>query len=64
MSLLHYELLPGPYPDAPVVVLSAGLGGLAAYWSPQLPALQHRYRVLAYDQRGTGRNRQDLPAGY
>lgn len=64
MSLLHYELLPGPYPDAPVVVLSAGLGGLAAYWRPQLPALQHRYRVLAYDQRGTGRNRQDLPAGY
>ena len=64
MTLLHYDLLEGPAPDAPVVMLSAGLGGLAGYWAPQVPALRRRYRVLAYDQRGTGRNRQDLPDGY
>ncbi|MBN8926610.1 MAG: pyrimidine utilization protein D [Rhodospirillales bacterium] len=64
MTLLHYDLLEGPAPDAPFVVLSAGLGGLAGYWAPQMTALRRRYRVLAYDQRGTGRNRQDLPDGY
>lgn len=51
-------------PDAQTVVLSAGLGGAGAFWAPQLPALEARYRVIAYDQRGTGRNREPLPDGY
>lgn len=47
-----------------VVVLSAGLGGAAAFWAPQRAALEARFRVLAFDQRGTARNAESLPEGY
>jgi len=47
-----------------VVVLSAGLGGAAAFWTPQRAALEAQFRVLAFDQRGTGRNAEPLPEGY
>ncbi|MEI6160106.1 MAG: pyrimidine utilization protein D [Roseococcus sp.] len=47
-----------------VVVLSAGLGGAAAFWAPQRAALEARFRVLAFDQRGTGRNAGPLPVSY
>lgn len=48
-------------PGAPAVLLSAGLGGAAGYWRPQLAALKAHYRIIAYDQAGTGRNKRDLP---
>ncbi len=47
-----------------VIVLSAGLGGAAAFWAPQRAALEQHFRVLAFDQRGTGRNAEALPEGY
>jgi aminoacrylate hydrolase len=50
--------------DEPTVLLSAGLGGAAGYWAPQLAALKQRYRVVAYDQAGTGRNKRELPADH
>ncbi len=48
---------------APVLLLSAGLGGLASYWTPQLEAYAADHRVVLLDHRGTGRNRGELPDG-
>lgn len=60
---LHYELH-GPA-EGDAVLLSPGLGGSAGFWAPQLAALVGAgHRVIAYDQRGTGRSPADLQAGY
>jgi len=48
--------------EGEVLILSAGLGGAGAYWTPNLPAFAERYRVLLYDHRGTGRS-EALPPG-
>jgi aminoacrylate hydrolase len=47
-----------------VVLFCSGLGGAAAYWTPQLEAFERRFRVVTYDQRGTGADRSRLPEGY
>lgn len=36
--------------------LVSGLGGAAAYWKPNLPALSARYRVIVHDHRGAGQS--------
>lgn len=60
---LHYEVH-GPA-DGEAVLLSSGLGGSAAFWQPQLGALvEAGHRVIAYDQRGTGRSPAALDASY
>ncbi|CAN7190458.1 pyrimidine utilization protein D [Variovorax sp. LjRoot84] len=60
---LHYEVH-GPA-EGEAVLLSSGLGGSAGFWQPQLAALIGAgHRVIAYDQRGTGRSPADLQADY
>ncbi|WP_374221277.1 alpha/beta fold hydrolase [Variovorax sp. E3] len=63
-SSLHYEVH-GPSDAAATVLLSSGLGGSAGFWQPQLGALiAAGHRVIAYDQRGTGRSPAALPEAY
>lgn len=59
---LYWESL-GP-DDGETVVLSAGLGGSGSYWASQVPELAKRYRVLVYDQFGSGRSGGEVPKFY
>lgn len=62
---LFYEIHGQGTPGAPSVLLSSGLGGSANYWKPQIAALVAAgWRVVAYDQRGTGRSPAALAGGY
>lgn len=64
MSGAVFDIHDGPRAGAETVILSSGLGGVAGYWKPQLRALGEHYRVVVYDQAGTGRNKRDLPGDY
>jgi len=61
---MKISLSPPPCAGAPAVVLISGLGGGGGYWLPQLAALEQEYRVVCYDQRGTGNNPDALPEDY
>jgi aminoacrylate hydrolase len=40
--------------EGPTLMLVAGLSGVGRSWTPQVPAFSKRFRVVTYDQRGTG----------
>lgn len=61
---MHIELSGRDEPGVRTLVLSAGLGGLGSFWLPQMNALRTAFRVVVYDQRGTGRSPDTLPEGY
>lgn len=61
---MHYEIHGRLEADAPTLVLSSGLGGAGAFWTPQLPVLTQDYRVLVYDQLGTNKSPAHLPDDY
>jgi aminoacrylate hydrolase len=62
---MHFEVLGGAR-EGPTVLMSSGLGGSGEYWRPQTRALvEQGYRVIVYDQLGTGRSRPaSLPEDY
>lgn len=62
--MMKLNISPAPYPGAPVVVLSAGLGGTGVYWLAQRTALEAQYQLVSYDHNGTGENAGPLPTGY
>ena len=41
-------------PTSPPLILAAGLGGTHGWWAPQIEAYAREFRVLVFDQRGTG----------
>ncbi|WP_313518214.1 pyrimidine utilization protein D [Pseudomonas sp.] len=59
---MHYEIHGNPDAEQ-TVLLSSGLGGSAGYWTPHLAALGD-FRVISYDQRGTGRSPAELAEDY
>ena len=60
---IYYEVH-GPDWGRSTVLLSAGLGGTPGFFAPQMDALKDRFRVILYDQRGTGRSDRALPSPY
>ena len=51
---IHYEEHGGGEP----LILVSGLNGVGRYWTPQVPVFSSRFRVITYDQRGTGQSDQ------
>ena len=51
--MIPAHTIEGP-PDAPVVVLLPSLGTTGELWSPQLPVLRRRFRVVRPEHRGHG----------
>jgi aminoacrylate hydrolase len=61
---VHYEIHGQEDDNAPTIILSSGLGGIGAYWRPQIDALSSSMRVVTYDHRGSGQTGGILADGY
>ncbi|MBD3625251.1 MAG: alpha/beta fold hydrolase [Rhodobacteraceae bacterium] len=49
---LYYE----EHGHGPVLMMVAGLGGIGAYWAPQIEFFAAHFRVIVHDHRGTGKS--------
>ncbi|MBB3810302.1 pyrimidine utilization protein D [Pseudochelatococcus contaminans] len=58
---MHVDITGQTGENAPTVLLSSGLGGAGAYWTPQTEALGEHFRILTYDHRGTGLTGGEVP---
>ena len=47
---IHYDAAGEGHP----LIFISGLNGVGRYWQPQMPVFSRHFRVIAYDQRGTG----------
>jgi len=48
--------------DGEPLVLIMGYGAHSGWWAPQIPVFSQEYRVVAFDNRGTGRSdKPDIP---
>jgi pimeloyl-ACP methyl ester carboxylesterase len=55
---IYYEV----HGDGEALLLIMGLGGSSALWFPQVPAISRQYRVVTFDNRGTGQSdKPDAP---
>ncbi len=61
---MHYEFHGRQDADAPTLVLSAGLGGVGSFFASDIAVLGQHYRVLTYDQAGTGNSPATLGEHY
>jgi aminoacrylate hydrolase len=60
---MHFEVHGRTDPKAETILFSSGLGGLGKYWQPQMRAMAD-YKLVTYDQFGTGRSKGTLPEEY
>ncbi len=55
---IYYEI----YGDGEALVLIMGYGASSGWWFRQIPSLSREYRVVAFDNRGTGQSdKPDIP---
>jgi pimeloyl-ACP methyl ester carboxylesterase len=55
---IYYEV----HGKGEALVLIMGYGGSSAWWFPQVPVFSRQYRVVAFDNRGTGQSdKPDIP---
>ena len=55
---IYYET----HGEGEALVLIMGYGGHSGWWAPQIPVFSQEYRVVAFDNRGTGRSdKPDIP---
>ena len=52
---LFYEI----HGEGPPLFATAGLGGMGAFWRPQLEAWVPHFKVILHDHRGTGQSSRD-----
>ncbi len=59
VSIDHVELYYETNGSGTALLLVPGLGGVGAYWRPQVSVLSQHFQVIVHDHRGTGQSTHD-----